>query len=500
MQKLTLPKPKDASITGDPPRSMRGGHHGLNQTAVTSRAHRASTAFGTDYMGIFSPAGTNEAFSMPQGSDTFGAGPTFGSSAPSTTSDPPPSPTTERTRVHSDNDRPTGRDSIFGHRNETLMRLSVQRAREAEASSPGKKEVTRPSTHQSHEPVPVSPKMYPEAQPLHDLDTAQRLSPPRRRTPEPDAPNTNRTVDGRRVTLQTFGRQQVRPDSVMNAFSPVKVRKARMYNEASESNSEAPADYRRTNDRPDLDIMRRRMTAHHTNPRSLLREARRIQSNLEDLVIKDTTNTNTDVNHQTNGGTGKTPMADRIQDIRIRLQKHASAPDLQSTQKSPDHKNSHRLTGKENSPRNRVSPGKTDTLVPAPAATGTTSPSNQSVRTAATRLTTATTRQRAPSSHSDVKPVAPPTTTTVQREQGSAEQPGSNFQYQLLRQVMQSCLEEFRQQVRVDMQNMHLELLRQFWIQQNDIKELFQKYSPSAALMAEVRRLQEENARLRVNY
>ncbi|KAJ3179505.1 Protein nedd1 [Gaertneriomyces sp. JEL0708] len=487
---------------------MRGGQHGLNQTAMASRPHRASTAFGTDYMGIFSPAGTNEAFSMPQASDAFGAGPTFGSSAPSTTSDPPPSPTTERTRAQADNDRPTGRDSIFGHRNETLMRLSVQRAREAEASSPGQTEVARPSAHRSQEAVSVS---HPEVQPLHDADTAQRVSPPRRRSiPRRDAPNTNRTVDDRRATLQSFGQRQVRVDSVMTAFSPVKVREARIYNEALESNSEAPTDYHRTNDRPDLDatMLTRRMTAHHTNPRSLLREARRIQSNLEDLVIKDTTNTNTDVNHQTHRGTGKTPMADRIQDIRVRLQKHASAPDLQSTQKSPDHRNPHPLTGKENLPRNRVSPGKTETSVPAPAATGTTSPSNQSVRTVATRLTAATTRQRAakvqhhraPSSHSDVKPVAPPTTTNVQREQGSAEQPGSNFQYQLLRQVMQSCLEEFRQQVRVDMQNMHLELLRQFWIQQNDIKELFQQYSPSAALMAEVRRLQEENARLRVNY
>lgn len=45
-----------------------------------------------------------------------------------------------------------------------------------------------------------------------------------------------------------------------------------------------------------------------------------------------------------------------------------------------------------------------------------------------------------------------------------ALQPQS-FQYQVLQNVVNDCLEDFRAQLRADVQNMHLDMLRQFWVQ-----------------------------------
>ncbi|KND02365.1 uncharacterized protein SPPG_02835 [Spizellomyces punctatus DAOM BR117] len=76
----------------------------------------------------------------------------------------------------------------------------------------------------------------------------------------------------------------------------------------------------------------------------------------------------------------------------------------------------------------------------------------------------------------------------------------STFQYQVLQNVVNDCLEEFRSQLRADVQNMHLDILRQFWIQKSEIEDLVRQYSPNQALMAELQQLREENARLRCNY
>ncbi|KAI9090542.1 WD40-repeat-containing domain protein [Phlyctochytrium arcticum] len=41
----------------------------------------------------------------------------------------------------------------------------------------------------------------------------------------------------------------------------------------------------------------------------------------------------------------------------------------------------------------------------------------------------------------------------------------SSFQYQVIQNVVNDCLDDFRSQIRADVQNMHLDLIRQFWIQ-----------------------------------
>ncbi|KAJ3292156.1 Protein nedd1 [Borealophlyctis nickersoniae] len=83
---------------------------------------------------------------------------------------------------------------------------------------------------------------------------------------------------------------------------------------------------------------------------------------------------------------------------------------------------------------------------------------------------------------------------------GLPPQEPSSFQYQILQNVVEECLQEFRVQLRNDVQNMHLELLRQFQIQRNEMEELFKQYSPTQAMVAELNALREENTRLRCNY
>ncbi|CAG8552745.1 5105_t:CDS:10 [Paraglomus occultum] len=75
----------------------------------------------------------------------------------------------------------------------------------------------------------------------------------------------------------------------------------------------------------------------------------------------------------------------------------------------------------------------------------------------------------------------------------------SQFQYQVLENVISECLHEFRTAIKNDIQDMHLELLRQFHIQKTDMELMFMKYcGDTVALKEEITRLREENERLRM--
>jgi hypothetical protein len=78
--------------------------------------------------------------------------------------------------------------------------------------------------------------------------------------------------------------------------------------------------------------------------------------------------------------------------------------------------------------------------------------------------------------------------------------PSSSFQSKVLESVIDGCLMEFRAGIRNDIQNMHLELLRQFQIQKIEIEGLLKQYTDTRELQEENQRLQEENQRLRMNY
>ncbi|KAI8614609.1 WD40-repeat-containing domain protein [Chytriomyces sp. MP71] len=76
----------------------------------------------------------------------------------------------------------------------------------------------------------------------------------------------------------------------------------------------------------------------------------------------------------------------------------------------------------------------------------------------------------------------------------------SGFAHKVLEAVLESCLEDFRTQVKEEIQNMHVELLRQFMIQKQEINDMFNAHSPTEELLKEVVRLREENARLRCGF
>ncbi|KAI7821908.1 hypothetical protein BC939DRAFT_454881 [Gamsiella multidivaricata] len=74
----------------------------------------------------------------------------------------------------------------------------------------------------------------------------------------------------------------------------------------------------------------------------------------------------------------------------------------------------------------------------------------------------------------------------------------TSLQSKVLESVVDGCLMEFRAMVRNDLQNMHLEILRQFQIQKIEMETLLKKYTED--LWEENQRLQEENRRLKTNY
>ncbi|KAG0225818.1 Protein nedd1 [Actinomortierella wolfii] len=78
---------------------------------------------------------------------------------------------------------------------------------------------------------------------------------------------------------------------------------------------------------------------------------------------------------------------------------------------------------------------------------------------------------------------------------GSAD--SGDFQVKILENVIQDCLNDFRQEIRRDIQNMHLELLRQFQIQKMDIEALVREHSDTSDLWRMIEQLQEENRQLR---
>ncbi|CAO3565142.1 unnamed protein product [Mortierella alpina] len=76
----------------------------------------------------------------------------------------------------------------------------------------------------------------------------------------------------------------------------------------------------------------------------------------------------------------------------------------------------------------------------------------------------------------------------------------SSLSTQILESVVEGCLADFRVGIRSDIQNMHLELLRQFQIQKMGIEQLLKQYTDTKDLQEENERLREENQRLRMNY
>lgn len=98
---------------------------------------------------------------------------------------------------------------------------------------------------------------------------------------------------------------------------------------------------------------------------------------------------------------------------------------------------------------------------------------------------------------------APSTDTASSFGQGGQGQGGvmlPSFSSKVLENVIEGCLMEFRAGIRNDIQNMHLELLRQFQIQKLEMEALLREYSDTRELRDEIERLRDENRRLKTNY
>eukprot|EP00126_Sphaerothecum_destruens_P000173 Sdes_comp10210_c0_seq1m1830 len=78
---------------------------------------------------------------------------------------------------------------------------------------------------------------------------------------------------------------------------------------------------------------------------------------------------------------------------------------------------------------------------------------------------------------------------------------GSNtdsFQMSHLKGIVEDCLDDFRSNVHRDIQNIHIEMLRQFEIQKVEFREMLKFYSVNEALVKELELLKEENRRLKL--
>lgn len=74
------------------------------------------------------------------------------------------------------------------------------------------------------------------------------------------------------------------------------------------------------------------------------------------------------------------------------------------------------------------------------------------------------------------------------------------FQVEFMKNLIDESLDEFRVAIHKEIVNVQVEMLRQFQIQQNELKGLIEKYSVNEALVSEIQRLKEENDRLKSKY
>ncbi|XP_067349439.1 protein NEDD1 isoform X3 [Channa argus] len=112
---------------------------------------------------------------------------------------------------------------------------------------------------------------------------------------------------------------------------------------------------------------------------------------------------------------------------------------------------------------------------------------------------------------------APPTTTTAgaalsvavssSLSQNIAEVVGqgggaplTSLQIHFIQNMIHETLEDFRDTCHRDIVNLQVEMVRQFYIQLNEIHSLIEKYSVNESLVEEIERLREENRRLKTNY
>ncbi|KAJ3340371.1 Protein nedd1 [Gonapodya sp. JEL0774] len=87
--------------------------------------------------------------------------------------------------------------------------------------------------------------------------------------------------------------------------------------------------------------------------------------------------------------------------------------------------------------------------------------------------------------------------TSMSSTSPAFQQSTPDFNHQILHNAVDQALQQFRAGIRNDIQNMHLELLRQFQAQRDELQSLLITYTPTQMLLDEMQALREENDRLR---
>ncbi|XP_070763725.1 protein NEDD1 [Enoplosus armatus] len=78
--------------------------------------------------------------------------------------------------------------------------------------------------------------------------------------------------------------------------------------------------------------------------------------------------------------------------------------------------------------------------------------------------------------------------------------PLTSLQIHFIQNMIHETLEDFRDACHRDVVNLQVEMVRQFYIQLNEIHSLIEKYSVNESLVEEIEKLREENRRLKTNY
>ncbi|XP_046890271.1 protein NEDD1 isoform X1 [Hypomesus transpacificus] len=109
-----------------------------------------------------------------------------------------------------------------------------------------------------------------------------------------------------------------------------------------------------------------------------------------------------------------------------------------------------------------------------------------------------TSTTKAPDSAAVASSLSTRITDTIAAEGGGA--PLTSLQINFIRNMIHETLEDFRDTCHRDIVNLQVEMVRQFYIQLNEIHGLIEKYSVNDSLVEEIEKLKEENKRLRANY
>ncbi|XP_051545797.1 protein NEDD1 [Myxocyprinus asiaticus] len=95
---------------------------------------------------------------------------------------------------------------------------------------------------------------------------------------------------------------------------------------------------------------------------------------------------------------------------------------------------------------------------------------------------------------------APAAAAAVNSGAEGREAPLTSVQMNFVRNMIHEALEDFRDTCHRDIINLQVEMVRQFYIQLNEIHGLIERYSVNDTLVEEIEKLREENKRLRANY